>query len=140
LLLGWGANALLDDFPISRDEVMVAFDMAVYGKGRLAAPVAAQWRDYAEALVPAFLLNGFEPTGLVSAYLPVNALLRLGCSYVADPILLNPLLAFAGGIALYDIARRQFVDDARALCVTLLVYTLSSQMLINAMTMYAMTG
>jgi hypothetical protein len=140
LLLGWGAHALLDNFPVSRDEVMVPFDMAVYGKGRLAAPFAAQWRGYAEALVPAFLLNDSAPIGLVSAYLPVNALLRLVFSYVADPVWFNPLLAFAGGIALYDIARRQFADDARSLWVRLLVYTLSSQMLVNAMTMYAMTG
>jgi len=140
LLLSWGAYALLDDFPVSRDEVMVAFDMAVFDKGRLAAPLAAPWRDYATALVPAFLLNDSAPTGLVSAYLPINALLRLAFSRVADPVLLNPLLAFAGGIALYDIARRQFAADVRAVWVTMLVYTLSSQMLVNAMTMYAMTG
>jgi hypothetical protein len=140
LLLGWGAHALLYDFPLSRDEHMVAFDMAVYGKGRLAAPLAPQWRGYAEALVPAFLLNASEPDGLVSAYLPVNALLRLGFSQIADPVFLNPLLALAGGIALHDIARRQFIGEPRAVWVTLIVYALSSQMLVNAMTVYSMTG
>lgn len=140
LLLGWGAHALLFDFPISRDEHMVVFDMAVYDKGRLAAPLAPEWRAYAKALVPAFLLNPVQPIGLVSDYLPVNALLRLGFAQIADPAFFNPALALAGGVALFDIAQRLFGADARALWVTMIVYLLSSQMLVNAMTAYAMTG
>jgi hypothetical protein len=140
VLLGWAAHALLWNFPISRDEHMVVFDMAVYAKGRLAAPLAAEWRDFAEALVPAFLLNAQQPLGLVSGYLPMNAVLRLAFAQMADPAWFNPVLALAGGVALFDIARRLFADDVRAQWITLLVYALSSQMLVNAMTAYAMTG
>ena len=139
-LLAWCAHAWLWGFPISRDEHMVAFDMAVYAKGRLAAPLVPAWRPFAEALVPAFLINGSDPIGLVSCYLPVNALLRLGAARIADPALLNPLLALAGGIALFDIARRMFGEDRKAIAVSLLIYLLSAQVLANAMTMYAMTG
>ena len=140
VLLGWGAYALLYDFPISRDEHMVVFDMHVYDKARLAAPLPPRWRLYAEALVPDFLLNSVQPIGLVSDYLPVNALLRLAFSKVADPVFFNPMLALIGGLALLDIARRLFGDDARALWVALIVYLMSSQMLVNTMTTYAMTG
>ena len=70
----------------------------------------------------------------------MNALLRLAFSKVADPVLFNPLLALLGGIALLDIARRTFRCDAAASWVVLIVYALSAQMLINAMTVYSMTG
>jgi hypothetical protein len=140
LLLGWCASALLFNFPISRDEHMVIFDMMVYDKERLAAPLAPEWRSYAGPLVPAFLLNSSHPIGLVSDYLPMNALLRLAFSKIAAPVFFNPVLALAGGLALLDVARRLFVDDARAIWVVLIVYLLSNQMLVNAMTTYAMTG
>uniref|UniRef100_UPI0035CABC6E hypothetical protein n=1 Tax=uncultured Sphingomonas sp. TaxID=158754 RepID=UPI0035CABC6E len=140
LVLGWCAYVLLFDFPVSGDEQMVVFDMQVYDKGRLAAPLAAQWRPYASALVPAFLLNAESPTGMVSGYLPVNALLRLAFSKIADPVFFNPVLVVFGALALLDIAKRLFGADARAIWVTLIVYFTSSQMLVNAMTAYAMTG
>lgn len=140
LLLGWGSHTLMGDFPISRDEEMVVFDMAVFDKWRLAAPLAPEWRIYAEALVPAFLLNSGVPTGMVSDYLPVNAMLRLAFSKIADPAFYNPMLVVLGGAALLDIARREFDEDRRALWVTLIVYATSAQMLVTSMTTYAMTG
>lgn len=140
LLLGAGSYWIMGDFPLSRDEHMVVFDMAVFAKGRLAAPIAPEWREYAAALVPAFLRNSHHPLALVSDYLPMNALLRLAFSQVADPAFFNPMLALIGGIALYDIARRLFGDDIRARWVALLIYALSAQMLVAAMTTYAMTA
>lgn len=139
-LLGWGAYAVFSSYPLSRDESMVLFDMAVYDKWRLAAPLAPFWQPFARALTPDFLLNANMPTGLVSSYLPVNAALRLAFSKLADPAWFNPLLALAGGGALFDIARRLFENDSRAIWVVLLVYTLSAQMLVTAMTPYSMTG
>ena len=139
-LLAWGAYAIFSNYPLARDEHMVLFDMAVYDKGLLAVPLEPFWQPYARALVPDFLLNPDAPTGLVSGYLPVNALLRLGFSKLANPVWYNPLLTFAGGIALFDIARRTFGRDSRAVWAVLLVYALSAQMLVNAMTPFSMTG
>lgn len=140
LLLGVGSYWIMGNFPLSRDEHMVVFDMAVFGKGRLAAPIVPEWREYAAALVPAFLRNSHQPLALVSDYLPMNALLRLGFSQIADPAFFNPMLALIGGIALFDIARTLFGDDTRARWVVLLVYALSTQVLVAAMTTYAMTA
>lgn len=140
LALWWACYALLGNYPISRDEHMVLYDMAVFAHGHLAEPVAPQWRAFAVDLVPAFLLNPDRPIGFASAYLPGNAAMRLLFSYVADPALMNPLLALCGGLALFDIARRLFGADGRAIWVVLLVYALSTQMAVNAMTAYAMTG
>jgi hypothetical protein len=114
--------------------------MEVFGRLRLAAPLAPEWRSYAEALVPAFLLNMQAPAGLVSDYLPANAMLRLAFSKIADPAFFNPVLALLGGAALFDIARREFGEDHRACWVALIVYVTSAQMLIIAMTTYAMTA
>jgi hypothetical protein len=139
LLVG-GAYTVFGDYPLARDEHMVLFDMAVYEHGRLATPLAPFWRPYAGALVPDFLLNSTMPSGLVSAYLPVNAMVRLAFSKLVDPALLNPLLAVAGGAALLDVARRIFGPQNRACWVVLLIYALSAQMLVNAMTPFSVTG
>jgi hypothetical protein len=138
--LAYGAHSLMENFPLSIDERMVLFDMKVFDQGHLATPIAPAWRSYVETLVPAFLLKEHMPTGLVSSYLPMNALLRLGFSKFADPAFFNPLLALAGGAALLDIARRTFGRDDPACLVALLIYTLSAQMLVNAMTVYSMTA
>jgi hypothetical protein len=139
-LLAWGAYVVFGNYPLARDEHMVLFDMAVYAHGRLAMPLAPFWRPYAGALVPDFLLNSTMPSGLVSGYLPVNALMRLAFSKLADPVWLNPLLAVAGGGALLDVARRTFGPQDRAWWVVLLIYALSAQMLVNAMTPFSVTG
>jgi hypothetical protein len=139
-LLAFGTYSLMGNFPLSADERMVVFDMAVFDRMHLAAPLAATWQPYAKALVPAFLLNENMPIGLVSAYLPMNALLRLAFSKFADPVLLNPLLALAGGAALLHIARRTFGRDDPACWVVLLIYGLSAQILVTAMTVYSMTA
>jgi hypothetical protein len=138
--LAAGAYAVFDNYPLARDEHMVVFDMAVYGTGRLAMPLAPFWRPFASALVPDFLLNDRMPAGLVSDYLPVNAWLRLAFSKLADPIWLNPLLALGGAAALLDVARRTFGPDQRAVWATLLVFVLSAQMLVNAMTPFSVTA
>jgi len=140
IALAWGTYALMGDFPLSRDEHMVAFDMAVFDSGRLAIPIDPQWRPYALALVPRFLLNGRDPTGFVSAYLPMTAVLRLAFSKLADPAWFNPMLAVVGGAALLDVARRVFGPDGRACCVVLLAYVLSAEVLVNAMTSFSMTA
>lgn len=139
-VLSWGAYAVFGNYPVARDEHMVVFDMAVYASGHLAMPLAPFWRPYAGALVPDFLLNERMPAGLVSAYLPMNALIRLGFSKIADPALMNPLLAVAGGVALLDVARRTFENEPRTIWVVLLIYGLSAQMLVGAMTPFSVTG
>jgi hypothetical protein len=140
LLLWWGTYALMFNYPLTRDEHMVVFDMAVFAKGHLAEPLAPFWRPYAESLAPAFLLQENHPAGLVSSYLPGNAAMRLAFSRIADPALLNPLLAAIGGLALLDVARREFRDDPAAVVLVMVLYLTSTQVLATAMTNYAMTA
>jgi hypothetical protein len=140
LALWAGTHLLMHDYPLTRDEHMVVFDMAVFGRGHLAAPLPLVWRPFAEALTPAFLLDLPGQPAWVSAYMPGNAALRLIVSRFIDPALMNPALAAAGAVALFTIARRLFPNDRSAQYASLLLYLTSAQMIVAAMTTYAMTA
>jgi hypothetical protein len=59
---------------------------------------------------------------------------------LGDPALLNPLLAGAGAVALFDICRRLLPESRGGQATALLLYFSSAQMLAAAMTPYSMTG
>ncbi len=139
-LLWLGTYVVMLNYPLTRDEHMVVFDMAIYRAGRLAQPMDAAWAGYFKALVPTFLLDVPDNRLLVSAYLPMNAAARALFSLVADPALLNPVLTALGLLLIYHLARRLFPDSAGAVWTVLLGYILSTQILVNAMTSYAMAG
>jgi hypothetical protein len=140
LILWAGTYLLFDNYPLTRDEQMAVFDMEVFRHGWLAAPLAPEWRRYAEALIPAFVLPLPGNAAWVSAYMPGNAMLRTLFSFVADPALMNPVLAAAGAVATFDCARRLFPDNPSARAVAVLMYASSAQVLVTAMTPYAMTA
>lgn len=139
-MLWAGTYLVLDNYPLTRDEHMVVFDMAVFRTGHLATPLQPEWRAYAQALTPAFLLRLPGNAAWVSAYMPINALMRTAFAEVADPALMNPLLTAIGAVALFDIAKRLFPGNNGAQWVALLLYGTSAQVLVTAMTTYAMTA
>lgn len=140
LVLWAGTYLVFFDYPLTRDEHMVLFDMAVFREGELAARLAPEWRALSKAMVPDFGLDVPGNAAWVSAYLPGNAALRAALSLIGDPALMNPLLAAAGAVALYRIAVRIFLEDRAAQAVALLLYLSSVQMIAAAMTTYAMTA
>lgn len=136
-----GTYGLMLDYPLTRDEQLVGFDAQIFASGQLAQPLPPEWQGYAKAFIPDYLLGSVPNDSLlVSTYLPGNAMLRAAFGAVADPALMNPLLWAVGFIALYDIARRLFADQPSAIWIVLAIYLLSAQVLVNAMTSYAMTG
>ena len=139
LLLWAGTYLLFDNYPLSRDEQMAVFDMEIFRHGQLAAPIAPQWRHYADALTPAFLLPLPANAAWVSTYMPVNAMLRALFGLV-DPALTGPVLAAVGAVATFDCARRLFPEQRGAQAVTLLMVATSAQLLVTSMTPYAMTA
>jgi hypothetical protein len=139
-VLLWAATyVLFGDYPLSRDEQMVVFDMQVFRHGELAAPIAPEWRRYADALTPAFLLPLPGNAAWVSSYMPVNAMLR-ALFGLLDPALTAPALAALGAVATFDCARRLFPTQRGAQAIALLIYATSAQVLVTAMTPYAMTA
>lgn len=139
-LLLWAATyVLFRDYPLSRDEQMAVFDMEVFRHGRLAASIAPEWRAYADALTPAFLLPLPGNAAWVSSYMPVNAMLRTLFGSV-DPALTGPVLAAIGAVATFDCARRLFPQQRGAQAIAVLMVATSAQLLVTAMTPYAMTA
>lgn len=139
-LAWWGTHAVMLDYPLTRDEVSAWFDSLIFARGMPAAGVAASLRPYLDAMVVAFHLPIESNVAVVSAYMPGNAAMRALFERLGEPQLLNPLLLGVGLVALWDIARRLFADVPSAIWVVLAGYLLSAQILVNAMTSYAMTG
>ena len=95
-LLWLGTHLVMLNYPLTRDEHMVVFDAANFSAGRIGNAIPPHWAGYSLALVPSFLLVTHDFHVLASSYLPGNAALRAAFSAIADPALLNPLLAGVG--------------------------------------------
>ncbi|WP_157098699.1 hypothetical protein [Novosphingobium rosa] len=139
-LLWWGSYRLMLDYPWTQDEVMARFDARILARGRLAQPLPPPWRHFTSALAPYFLLDMPEHAAWVSSYMPVHAALRALIGLVVDPAWLNPLLAAGGLLLALHLARHEFDDCPGAVWVMGAGYLLSAQILVAAMTSYAMTG
>ncbi|MCT2557813.1 hypothetical protein N0B51_02335 [Tsuneonella sp. YG55] len=135
-----GTRWLMFDYQVARDTQMAVFDAQIFESGKLAQPLDPFWRPFARALIPDFLLDIPGNALLVSTYLPGNALLRTLFARIAEPQLTNPVLLVVAVVALWDIARRTFGPSAGAAWVALATLVLSAQVLVAAMTPYAMTA
>lgn len=139
-LLWVGTHVLFFDYALTRDEEMAAFDAVILGQLRLTAAVPPEWREFVPAMEPLYRLSFPGNAEWASAYLPGNAALRALVGTLADPALTNPILAAVGGVLLFAIVRRLFPSMRSAQAVALIVYFTSAQMVVNAMTPFAMTG
>jgi hypothetical protein len=100
--------------------------------------VDPEWRPFANALAPRFMLPIAGSLGFVSNYLPGNAFLRALVGMSGDSNLTGAILTAIAVAAAYGVARRLWPrrDDV-AVLVPLLVAT-ASQTLVTSMTSYAM--
>jgi hypothetical protein len=136
-----GAHEVLLDYPLSWDETLARFDSLVFRSGRTVAPLAKEWRPYADALVwQSFMQPVADHAALVSAYLPVNAGLRALMALVADERLAGPLLAAIAIVSAYGVGRRLWPERRDAAFVAAVLVLTSSQVIVTAMTPYAMTA
>jgi len=133
-----GCKWVLCGYEMSRDEQMAAFDSRIFSSGRLVQPLPPFWQAHAGALDTYFMLPVARPVAWISAYLPMNAMLRSAVGLVADPALTGPLMVAVGLVALWKCARLLWPDDREAAIVALLLYAGSGQVLFGGMTAYAM--
>ena len=154
--VGWGAAALIavattafawagsrlvyDGYALSLDEYMAVFDARIFQAGQWAARVPAEWRAYTQALQPQFVLTSPDHGFWISGYEPMNAALRAMASVIGAESLLNPALAGVAVIATYGAARRLWPERPQAAAVAAVLLATSSQVLVAAMTPYAMTA
>jgi len=136
-----GAHRVLLDYPLSWDESLARFDALIFRSGRIVAPLAEEWRRYADALAwQSFMQPVADHAALVSAYLPVNAGLRALIGGLTDERLTSPLLAALAILSAYGVGRRLWPDRRDAAFVAAVLVLTSCQVLVTAMTPYAMTA
>ena len=86
-----GTWIVFGNFPLTRDEILADFDAGFIAQGHLIGPIAAEWRPFAPALMPQFMLPVAAEVGWLSGYLPGNAALRaigeatFGAAWVSPP-------------------------------------------------------
>jgi hypothetical protein len=135
-----GTRVVALDYPFSRDETMAVYDSIIVANGQIMAPVAPEWREYANALEPIFRLAVPGNVAIVSSYLPGNAAIRGALSLAFDRPMINAIVLVVGLVALYGVLRRLWPERRDVHAVGLILAVASSQVLFMAMTPYAMTA
>ncbi len=133
-----GHYVVLQGHDLSRDEQMATFDAAVFAKAQLVAPLTGIWREHSEALNTMFMYPTTQTAAWISAYLPMNAVLRAFFSLLGDAAMTGPAMVLVGALAIWGCVRRLFPSCPEAATVALLLYAGSGQILFNGMTAYAM--
>jgi len=141
IVIGWlGARVVMQGYGLSMDEFMAGFDARILGRGRLLADVPAAWRPFVPAMQPIFRLPVEGGRAWASSYLPVNAGLQALTGLVGDRALAGPLLSALGVLATYGVARRIWPERPDVAVIAAVLLATSSQLLVTAMTPYAMSG
>ncbi len=135
-----GTHVVFHGFPLVRDEILAEFDAIILRSGMAIAPVDPEWRPFASALAPEFMVPIADGAGYVSAYLPVNAGFRALIGLVMDSAWTSPLLATIAVVAIFGVARRLWPTRLDAALISALLVATSSQVLVTSMTSYAMTA
>jgi hypothetical protein len=140
LIAAAGASLVFRATPIAYDEVQAVFDARVFAGGQLAAPVADEWRPFLSALGPLLFLQFPENRAWISAYWPVHAALRALADVSVGASWCSPLLAFLALLSTHRVARQLWPDRPDAAFVAVALMATSSQLLVTAMTPFAMTA
>lgn len=135
-----GRHFIYLDYNLSRDEQMADFDAYVFAHGKLFWPLPKFWQAHALALNQMFTLTIGDHEGWVSGYLPVNAAMRMAVGLLVSPSLTSPLFVALGAVSLWRIAKRLWPNSSSTRGVALILYAGSSQVIVNGMSAYAMTG
>lgn len=130
-----GSYAVFGSFPLSLDEFWARADGEILARGVPLAQIPQEWRDFAPALQPIFTRMLPEEGLWASSYLPVNAAIQRLLGPFASPLM------SAGSLVLAAMIARKLMPDlpAAPIMVAVLMAT-SAQLVVTAMTPYAMAG
>jgi hypothetical protein len=132
-----GVWLVFSGYTLSLDEFLANFDSRIFASGQLMAPVAPAWRPYLPALQPMYMLP-LRSTVWVSSYLPVNAAMRALARLAHAESLVNPLLSAFSVIATWRIGLRLWPERPDLALIAAALLGTSSQLIVMAMTAYAM--
>ena len=136
--VGW--LTVYRQYPLSMDEFWATFDASIIRRGGLLAKVPLEWRSYAPALQPMFSVAIAGHTHWGSFYLPIHPALMALASYAGSPALAEPIGAAFAVAATYGLARRYWPHRPDAAVVAAVLLATSAQLVVTAMTPYAMTA
>lgn len=135
-----GSWLLLDHYPLSRDESLADLATSYFAHGRLGQRIPTTLAPLAVPMMPLWADGWIDRGWWVSPYLPGNSILRAGAAWIGDRWLAGPALLAVGAVALRASARRVWPARPEAATVALALALTSSQVLLMAMTAYAMTA
>jgi hypothetical protein len=135
-----GVSVVFEHFALSLDEFLADFDAAIFQGGVLMARLPEEWRGYANALQPIFMLDMPKHEYWASGYLPANAYLRAAAASAHLKDWLNPTFAAVAVLSLYGIGRQLWPDHPRRALAAVVLLATSAQFLIMSMTAYAMAA
>jgi hypothetical protein len=139
-----GHYLVLLGYDLSRDEQLADFDAMIYAHGHWVWPLPAPWQADARQLNLLFMQPVEHPVAWVSAYLPGNSLLRAAMSLLGLAPLTSPLLAGLSVVLVWACARRLWPEnngaDREVGGVVVLLLALSGQVVMTAMSAYAMSA
>ena len=132
-----GVWVVFQGYSFSLDEFLANFDAQIFASGRLVAPVAPQWRPFVGAMQPMYMLP--LPSNVwASSYLPVNAAMRGLARLAHAESLVNPLLSAFSIVAVWRVGRLMWPERPQLALIAAALLGSSSQVIVMAMTGYAM--
>ena len=135
-----GQRLVMLNYPLSMDEFMARFDAGIFQYGRLYATAPEAWRPFRLPLLPQFNLLAADGASWTSTYLPVNAMVLALFRRLGSEALAGAAWTLLAAAALYGVARRLWPARRDAAVVAVLLMASSSQVLLTAMTPYAMAA
>lgn len=135
-----GHFVLLDGHAFSADERRVLMDAAIFSSGQLTAPLPEAWQGDPEVILPFLVRLSEDGTRWASCYLPLNAMLHLAAARLGSAGLAAPLLSAAAVAATWACARRLWPSETVRGGVAVVFLLTSAQVLVTAMTPFAMTA
>lgn len=133
-----GVDLLFAGYALSRDEEVAMVGAATLRDGLIGRPIPPEWVAFRRDIMPEF----FSPYGAkaywTSAYLPVNSAIRALFATLGDAAMSGPMMMGVGLFALWRVAMRLFPTRGDAVLVVMVMAAGSVQLLLTAMTPYAM--
>lgn len=140
VLAGLGRDLIFHGYSPSRDEIMVELASAYLAQGKVGWPIPAEWMPFHRALMPEFYSPYGANTHWMSIYLPVHAAITALFRRLGDAALTGPAVLSLGLILLWRISNRLFGERMDARLVVMVMALTSAQLIVTAMTPYAMTS
>lgn len=135
-----GSFVVLHRYALSGDEQSANFAMRYFSNGHIGWTVPNGLHDLARAMMPLYADVRSDGAYLASSYLPVSSAIRALAEAGGDGWLAGPLLLIVGAAATWQAARSLWPDRPHGATVALVLVLCSPQILMNAMSPFAMTA